>query len=261
MSFSNEMSAADLAAVTGGNGFGGNDGGWWIILLFIILFAGGGWNNGGYGGGQGAAQNYVLASDFATLQRQLSDGFNSQERRTDAIVNGICNIGYTEAEKFGQTNLNIANGFANAELARTTGNTSLMQEINGVSRQLADCCCQNRYEALQNSYAVQTAVKDGFCQTNYNMSTNTRDVIDNQNANARAILDALAKQEVARKDEKIAEQNQQIFNLQLAASQAAQNNYLVRELGQKCPVPAYLTCNPNGPINYSINTGCGCGCA
>lgn len=260
MGLSSELTPADIAAVTGNNSNGMfGDGSWWIIILFLFIFAG--WNSGGgYGtGNAGAAQNYVLASDFATLQRQLSDGFNTQERRTDAIINGISSLGYTEAEKFGAVNLNMSQGFANAELARSNGNTALMQEINGLGRQLSDCCCQNRYDALQNSYAVQTAVKDGFCQTNYNMGTNTRDVIDNQNANARAILDALAKQEVARKDEKIAEQNQQIFNLQLAASQANQNNYLINQL-KPCPVPAYLTCNPNGAINYSINTNGGCNC-
>lgn len=31
------LSAADVAAVTGNNGFGfGNDGAWWILILFIF---------------------------------------------------------------------------------------------------------------------------------------------------------------------------------------------------------------------------------
>ena len=97
-------SLADIAAATGngGNscnngGFGGAWGEWILVFLIFALF--GGWGNGGfgrgnsagmdsYGGGMGAASGYVLASDFATIQRQLSDGFNTQERRTDAIING-----------------------------------------------------------------------------------------------------------------------------------------------------------------------------
>lgn len=49
---SNNLSAADVAAVTGGNrnnGFGDGDG-WWIILLALLF----GWGrNGAFGGGYG----------------------------------------------------------------------------------------------------------------------------------------------------------------------------------------------------------------
>ena len=49
---SSELSAADIAAVTGnrGNdGFGGNSGWEWIIILFLFAMMNGGWNgnNGG----------------------------------------------------------------------------------------------------------------------------------------------------------------------------------------------------------------------
>lgn len=228
------LSAADVAAVTRNDGFGGfgGDGGWWLILLFLFAFNGG-WNNGGYGGG--AAQNYVLASDFATLQRQLSDGFGGVEKGLDTIRNGLCDGFYTEAQLVNGVNVNMLQGF------------------NGLQAQIADCCCQNRYDALQNSYAVQTAVNNGFCQTNFNNQNNTRDIIESQNCGTRAILEKLNAQDMARKDEKIADQNQQIFALQLAASQAAQNNYLVNQL-RPAPIPAFAVPNP-----YQYN-GCGCNC-
>lgn len=81
------------------------------------------------------------------------------------------------------------------------------------------------------------------CDTRNTVQNSTRDLIDNQNQNARAILDALTAQRIEAKDAKIAEQNQQIFAAQLAASQAAQNQYLVQTL-RPCPSPAYITCNP-----------------
>ena len=111
---SNGYSLADIAAATGNNGangdfFGGN-GAWWIIILFLFVFTG--WGNGnwgGYGGGaQGAANNYVLASDFATLQRQLSDGFNSLERKEDTINNGLCDGFYAQ-------NTTLLNGFSGVQ--------------------------------------------------------------------------------------------------------------------------------------------------
>lgn len=127
------------------DGFGGNGFGWiWILLIFAV-FAGG-WGGFGFGGGmggaQGAAQNYVLSSDFATLQRQLSDGFGSEERKLDSISNGICSLGYDQLAQMNGINTNILTQ-ANA------GQMAMMQGFNGLTSQIADCCCQNRYDSLQ----------------------------------------------------------------------------------------------------------------
>lgn len=256
-------------------GIGGSNGwGWiWIILIFAIFAGGwGGFGFGGMGGSQGAAQNYVLSSDFATLQRQLSDGFGSEERKLDSISNGICSLGYDQLAQMNGINTNIMTQ-ANA------GQVAMMQGFNNLGTQLADCCCQNRYDSLQNANATQRLIENGFCQTGYNladqscqtrtlMQTNTRDVIDNQNQNTRAILDALQAQTIAAKDERIAAQNQQIFQLQLAASQERQNNWLVDKLGYHCPQAAYVVQPPQqvtfptnccGGVNYAAaNGGCGC---
>ena len=62
-----------------------------------------------------------------------------------------------------------------------------------------------------------------FCLMKHLMGVSN---IENQNANARAVLDALTAQRIEAKDAKIAEQNQQLFAAQLAASQAAQNETL-----------------------------------
>lgn len=247
-----EMTPADFAAVTGNNGndgFGCN-GAWWIIILFLFAICGG-WGNGfGGGSGFGASENYVLASDFATLQRQLSDGFNSMERKGDSISNGLCDGFYTQSQLVNNVNTNI------------------MQSANALQSQLAGCCCDIRegisgvnYNMAMNANAIQNAVNTGFCQTNFNSQTNARDIIDSQNANTRAILDAIQSNKVEALKDRIAEQNQQINALNLAASQQAQNAYLIDQLGTKCPIPAYLTCNPNAPLNYSVNYGgCGCNC-
>lgn len=274
---SESMTPADIAAVTGncgGNGMWG-DGSWFLIILFLFVFCGwggNGWGNNGWGGNGGAADNYVLASDFATLQRQIDSSTSSLERKSDAINNGLCNGFYaqntTALTGFAGVNQNLSNGFAQAELSRANGQMSLMQQMNAnnitamqnanaLQSQLAQCCCDNReaisgvnYNMAMNTNAVQHSVESGFCQTNYNNANNTRDIIDNQNSNARAILDALNAQQLAAKDAKIAEQNQQIFGLQLAASQQAQNNYLVQTL-KPAPVPSF----PAGQL-YGYMGGC-----
>nr|DAV71699.1 MAG TPA: hypothetical protein [Caudoviricetes sp.] len=260
---SESMTPADIAAVTGnnGNGMWGDGGAWWIIILFLFVFCGWGNGNGwGNNGGAGAADNYVLASDFATLQRQIDSSTASLERKSDAINSGLCDGFYaqntTALNGFSNVNQNLCNGFAQAELSRANGQMNLMQQMNAnnitamqnanaLQSQLAQCCCDNReaiaginYNMAMNTNALQHSVESGFCQTNYNNASNTRDIIDNQNSNARAILDALNAQQLAAKDAKIAEQNQQIFGLQLAASQQAQNNYLVQTL-KPAPVPSF----------------------
>lgn len=272
---SESMTPADIAAVTGnnGNGMWGDGGAWWIIILFLFVFCGWGNGNGwGNNGGAGAADNYVLASDFATLQRQIDSSTASLERKSDAINSGLCDGFYaqntTALTGFSNVNQNLCNGFAQAELSRANGQMNLMQQMNAsnitamqnanaLQSQLAQCCCDNReaisgvnYNMAMNTNAVQHSVENGFCQTNYNNANNTRDIIDNQNSNARAILDALNAQQIAAKDAKIAEQSQQIFGLQLAASQQAQNNYLVQTL-KPAPVPSF----PAGQL-YGYMGGC-----
>ena len=47
-------------------------------------------------------------------------------------------------------------------------------------------------------------------------------------------------------------------NLKFAASQAAQNTYLINQLREPCPVPAYVVPNPNCCYNtFGLTTGCG----
>ena len=125
------------ASSTSGNGNGngwGNDGSWWIIILFLFIFAGG-WNRGGWGGngnggstpsGSGAIDNYVLASDFAQVERKL-----------DTVQQGLCDGFYATAQQINGVNTAIL----------TNGNATqmaIMQGNNAVQAQLADCCCQTQ---------------------------------------------------------------------------------------------------------------------
>lgn len=270
----NGYSLADIAAATG-NGrdgvFGGDGNGWWIIILFLFCFAG--WGNGGYGFGGFATpaaqtpsvyEGYVLNNDMSMISRQVSDGFNSQERKLDFISNGICSLGYDQLAQINGINTNIMQG-----------TNTLQGAINGVGSQLASCCCDLKYNlgssAAEISRGVErgfsdtnynlatqangitTAVANGFCQTNFNAQTNTRDIVESQNASTAAILARIDALESSRKDEKIAELTAINSDLRLAASQAAQNNYLLSEL-KPCPQPAYVV-----PAPFGCNCNhCGC---
>lgn len=244
------MGPADIAAVTnnngGGWGFGNGEGGWfWIVILFLFAFAGNGWG-GGFGNmGGGAQANYVLASDFATIQRQLSDGFGGVEKGLDTIRNGLCDGFYTEAQLINGVNMNI------------------MQGNNALATQLADCCCKTQSgiervntQNAMNTATITSAIKDCCCDTEKQFMQ-TR--FDNAQANCATlqaidkvgdrIIDYLA----ADKAQALRDEN---FTLKLAASQANQNNYLVNTL-RPCPIPAYQSCNP-WAASYGFNNGCGC---
>lgn len=240
------LSASDVALLQGNNrscddGMWGGNGAWWIVLFLIF-----GWGNRGFGGfggngngvGSGAYDNYVLASDFATIQRQLSDGFNAVEKGIDTVRNGLCDGFYTQAQLVNGVNMNI------------------MQGNNAIQSQLAQCCCDIRegisginYNLATQACGIGRQIESGFAQTNYNMAAQNCQTLQAIDKVGDRVIDYLANEKM----QTLRDENQA---LRLAASQQAQNNYLVDQLGQKCPIPAYITCNPFAPVQ---NNGC-CGC-
>ena len=220
----------------GGFGFGG-DGALWIIILFLFVFCGwgGSWGNGFGGNSAGAVDGYILTSDFANIERKI-----------DGVNNGLCDGFYSQAQLINGVQQSMSNGFMSAELSRANQQAALMQQLFQMQMQSQECCCENRAAIAQVRYDMATQA----CDTRNTVQNTTRDIIDSMNAGFRGIEQRLTAQEIAQKDAKIAEQNQQLFAAQLAASQAAQNNYLVTTL-RPTPVPAYQSCNPwasNAPL-------------
>ena len=226
----------------GGGGYGGfGDGnGWWIILFFIVLMGWGrnGWGNGNGNGNGGVMDGYVLTSDFANIERKLDsvnsglcDGFYAMNT---GMLNGFA--GVTQA---------VTSGFSQAELARCNQQAALMQQLNAMQMQAQECCCENRAAIAQVRYDMATQA----CDTRNTVQSATRDIIDNQNQNSRAILDFLTQSKL--QDLQTANQE-----LRLQASQAAQNNYLISQL-RPTPIPSYQSCNPWAGGSY--NGCCSCG--
>lgn len=234
----------DVGTNNGNNGFGNGDWSAWIIIF--LIFALGGWgNNNGFGGsnGSGATDNYILASDFATIQRQLSDGFGDLTAQSRYIQNGLC-------DGFYAMNTSLLNGFAGVNNAIMTNGYETRNAIQGVSTQLADCCCKTQ-SAIQG---VNYNLAQSTCALQNTMNMNTRDIVDSVNANYRALHDEIVANRIEDKNAQITAQQNEINALRLAASQSAQNTYLIDQL-KPCPSPAYLVANPYCNCNNYCSNG------
>lgn len=240
------------------NGFGDGNG-WWVMFLFFLLAIGGnGW--GGFGGGangmQGALTRDQLCADmnFQSLenavrgiQQGLCDGFYAQNTTMLTGFNGLQNT--IQGGFAGVDNAVCTLGY-NVQQGFNTTNMAMMQGQNAIQSQLAQCCCENRAGQADIKYQMATDT----CAIQNTIQNTTRDIIDNNNCNTRQVLDFLVNSRM----QDLQTENQ---NLKLAASQAAQNNYLVNEL-RPLARPAYLTCNPYtggyGGYGYGNNGNCGC---
>lgn len=216
----------------GGFGWGGGSG-IWLIVLFLIFAVCGGWGNNGFGGnnagnGAGVVDGYVLTSDFANIERKL-----------DAVNNGICDSTFA-------LNNAITSGFSTAELSRANQQMAFMQQFSALQAQMASCCCDLR-EAIQGiNYNLATQ----GCDTRNLIQNNTRDIIDAMNCGFRSIEQRMTAQEMAAKDAKIAEQNQELAGYRqidaLKAYVGGQFAYY-----NPRPVPSF---NVAAPFQYA---GCG----
>lgn len=238
------------------DGLFGGSGGWLGILLLIALLGGGlGFGGFGFGGGGAGLQGMATRAD-------INEGFalNNITSGITAIQQGICDATYA------LTNA-INSGFSATQMGMMQGFNGVDRGFCDLSHQLSDCCCENRQAIAQVRYDMATQA----CDTRNLIQNTTRDLIDNQNANFRALMDYQVNREMREKDAKIAE-------LQNAASQAQQNAYLtaamdanvatiLRRTGHDCPTAAYIVQPPTpvsfptnacGQVQYGYNGRCDC---
>lgn len=230
--FNNGYSLADVAAATRDNDygdgmFGGN--GWWIILLFLFIWGRNGWNGDG---------NCVPCATQADVRAAVDQ---------QTLISKLDQQTYGLADSTYALNNSIMNGFHGVDNAVCTLGYQAQAGFNNIANQISSCCCE-----------TGRAIERGFADTNYNMATQfcdtrraitdgTRDIIDNTNNGIRSILDFLTQDKIST----LQSENQ---TLKFAASQQAQNNYLVSAL-RPSPIPAYTVSNP-----YCCNSYYSAGC-
>ena len=137
---------------------------------------------------------------------------------------------------------------------------------------MKDCCCQTQ-RAIDG---VNFNMAKGFCDLGNVINMQTRDIIDNQNANYRGLMDFMVQEKLASKDARIAALEGQLGRAEqngvIRAAIDASTAEILRRTGHDCPSAAYLV-QPPTPVNFPVNgcgtvqfgswgqnNGCGCGC-
>ena len=256
------LSASDIALLNGngrnnGDGFGDGNG-WWIILFFLCMFGWGGRGFGGFGGGNGC---YCGCAPCAT-QADVRAAVDQQ-----TLISKIDQQTYGLSSTFTALNDNLNSNFRGIDNAICTLGYQNQQGFNNLGAQLASCCCniERAIDGVNYNMATQA------CDTRNVIQNSTRDILESNNANTRAILDFLTQDKIAT----LTAENQ---NLKLAASQSNQNSVLMaamdankaeilRRTGAECPTAAYIV-QPPQPVTFptnccgqftGYNNGCGCG--
>lgn len=240
-----------VANLDGNNGNNWNDGSWlWFLIVVFAIF--GGWGNGfgGFGGTNGGVGS------------EIQRGFDNQAviSKLDGLSNGLCDGFYAMNNSmltgFNRINTNIMQTGYGIQQAVNADTVANMQNTNALQSQLANCCCETR-EAIQG---VNYNMATNTCALQNTMNSNTRDIIDSQQAGTRAILDYLCTKENADLRDKVqklelsASQDRQ--NALLTTAMTAQTQQIVNSVNPTA-IPAYVVPNPNA---YAYGCGCNTGC-
>lgn len=250
--FGSNCNTASVPLVANIDGNGNNNGwgaeGSWLWFLIVVFAIFGGWGNGfgGFGGTNGGVGS------------EIQRGFDNQAvvSKLDGITNGLCDGFYAVQNGMNGINTNILQTGFGIQQAINADTVANMQNTNALQSQLANCCCETR-EAIQG---VNYNMAQNTCALQNTMNSNTRDIIDSQNAGTRAILDYLC-------NEKISSLQAENSDLRRAASQDRQSALLTTQMAAQTQqiinavnpsaIPAYVVPNPNA---YAYGCGCNTGC-
>ena len=250
----------------GNNGWGGNMGEWILGIVALGMLSNGTLFGGN--GGNGANGMYPwLMSGQAGINQNTNYGFdtlhlsNQIEGVRDGVAglsNQICNTGNAITSAINTTAYNSEIAAANRQMAN-------MNTAFDLSRQFADCCCENRL-GIAN---LNSTILSENCADRAALADGLKDVLINQTANTQRILDQLCNDKIDAKNEKILDLQRQLDMADLKASQIAQNAFISQGFANEvdalynrlsnCPVPSTPVYGRTPIFTCPANNGCGCG--
>lgn len=146
-----------------GDGLFGGGAGLWLFAILALMWGGNGFfgNRQGYDGRVATVEDLNNSANFTRLESQVMNNGNRTEYKTDALQNGLCNLGYETAQQFGT-----------------------------LGRQLSECCCttQRAIDGVQYNAALNTAA------INANTTAQVQKVLDTLCADRTEALRARVSQ-------------------------------------------------------------------
>ena len=134
--------------VNGGGLFGGDN--WaWIILLLLL-----GWGNNGWGNNNGNGNIYPWMNQTDVINGGFRDqavmgAINGVQSGVQGLATQMCNgFAGVEAAAAQRQMADMQQAFANQ--------MAMNQGFNGVTSQLANCCCENRLATANLQSVIQT---------------------------------------------------------------------------------------------------------
>lgn len=255
----------------GGNGgFGGfcGDSAIWLIVLLALIWGNNG--NGGFSfGNNGFDNGYAwLSNGQKEIMSNTNNGFDTLHlsNQLDTVNSGIYSLSNQLCNTGNDITSAINTTAYNAEIAAANRQMANMNTAFDLSRQFADCCCENRLgianlnsTILAENCADRAALADGL-----------KDVLINQTANTQKILDQICADKIDQKNDTIAQLRQELLYARGQASQVQQTAEL--RLGQEreidamyqrlkdCPVGTVPVFGNQPIFTCPNNLGNGCGC-
>ena len=246
----------------GNGGFGGNGGffgsdGIWAIVLLALLFNNGGW--GGFGGGNNNDFAW-LSNGQKEIMQNTNQGFDTLHlsNQLDTVNSGIYSLSNQLCNCCADMNSTVSNGFYNAEVSACNRQMANMNQLFGLSTQLASASADNRL-GVQD---LKSTVISENCSDREVLRQIGQDILVNQTANTQKIIDEIFRDRLDEKDDKIAELNRQLQMADLRASQIAQTQAITSNIYNElknCPIGTVPVYGNQAIFSCPNNNGCGCG--
>ena len=211
-----------------GNGMWGSDGIWAVLLLALL-------GNNGFGfGGRGGVGSYGAGSEFVGYElgkvattNDVASGFNNSAVLSSlndlklGQTSGFASVQQTLCQGFNGLNTSIMQGFHGVDNSVCTLGYQVQQGFNGLSREIADCCC---------------STKGAIADLKYSNERQTCDIINAITMANQRLVDIYTNDKIETLNRKLAIAEGQI-------SQSAQTSILLNAIN-RTPVPAYSVPNP-----------------
>jgi len=121
-----------------GNGGIFGDGAFAIFAILALMWGGNGFFGRGADGRCATVEDLNNSANFTRLESQVMNNGNVVERKTDAIQNGLCSLGYEMAQQFGST------------YSRIDQSTALINaNVTAQTQKILDRLSEDKISALQ----------------------------------------------------------------------------------------------------------------